>query len=169
MQKEKSRVPANNPMETEDPVDVNEFIKSLPPDKQETASRLMFAMEQSVETAYNGPIPPPDYFKGYKEVMPDAPERILAMAERQQEHRIEMERMIINRNLRLSERGQIFGLIIVVLFLIAAVVLALEGHDRLAMIIMGTTLLGVLVVFVLNKLPWFNKDKEEQSVPQEQQ
>lgn len=143
------------------PVDINEFIKSLPHDKQEIASQLIFAMEESIETSYKGPIPPPDYLKGYKDVLPNAPERIFTMVEEQQKHRIAMEKMIMERNLGLSDRGQILGFIIVVLFLVAAVYLALDNHETLACIIMGTTLLGVLVVFVLNKLPWFNKDSDE--------
>lgn len=143
------------------PVDVNDFIKSLPKDKQETATRLIFAMEQSIETSYNGPIPPPSYLKGYKDVLPNAPERILAMAEKQQEHRMKMEESLVERNLRLSERGQRLGFVIVILFLAASVFLAINGHENLAYLIMGTTLLGVLAVFVLNKLPWFNKDEEE--------
>lgn len=146
---------------SQQPVDVNEIIKSLPHDKQEIVSRLIFAMEESIETSYKGPIPPPDYLKGYKDVLPNAPERIFAMAEVQQKHRMAMEKMIVGRNLSLSERGQILGFVIVVFFLVAAVYLALNNHEKLACFIMGTTLLGVLVVFVLNKLPWFNKDNDE--------
>lgn len=152
---------------TQPPVNVNEFIKSLPPDKQEMASQLIFAMEQSIETSYKGPIPPPDYLNGYKEVLPNAPERILTMAEEQQKHRMAMENMIVRRNLQLSERGQFFGFIIVLLFLIAAIYLALNNHETLAGIIMGTTLLGVLGVFVLNKLPWFNKDNDEVEIEED--
>ena len=41
--------------------------------------------------AYSGPLPPPEDFGAYKAVLSDAPERILAMAEKQIQHRISME------------------------------------------------------------------------------
>jgi len=39
---------------------------------------------QSVRYEYSGLLPPPDFFAGYKRVLPTAPERILLMAEEQQ-------------------------------------------------------------------------------------
>lgn len=154
--KKKTGIPIKAVPENQDTVDVNEFIQSLPKDKQETAMQLMFAVEQS--TSFRGPLPAPEDFKAYQEVLPDAPERILSMAEKQLGHRTDIEKTIVERNLSLSDRGQWMGFILAILFLIASMVLAFTGHELLGSIIMGSTLLGVLVVFVLNKLPWFNKD-----------
>lgn len=55
-----------------------EVFGNLPKDQQTILSRGIFAIQQS----YSGPLPPAREFREYKEVMPDAPERILAMAER---------------------------------------------------------------------------------------
>lgn len=41
--------------------------------------------------AHMGPIPAPDVLAGYEQVLPGAAERILAMAERQQENRLAFE------------------------------------------------------------------------------
>lgn len=47
---------------------------------------------RSVQTSlYAGPIPPPSTLAQYRDVQPDAPERILALAERQQAHRQKLE------------------------------------------------------------------------------
>lgn len=47
---------------------------------------------RAVQTAlYAGPIPPPKTLAQFKDVQPDAPERILALAERQQAHRQKLE------------------------------------------------------------------------------
>lgn len=142
--------------EIQEPVDINEFIQSLPKDKRETATQLMFAVEQS--TSFRGPLPAPEDFKAYKEVLPDAPERILSMAEKQLGHRTEIEKIIVEKNLSLSERGQWMGFFLAIIFLVVSMILAFNDHEMLGSVIMGSTLLGVLVVFVLNRLPWFNKE-----------
>ena len=156
--KKKNNTPVMVIPENQETVDVNEFIQSLPEDKRETAMQLMFAVEQS--TSFRGPLPAPEDFKAYQDVLPDAPERILSMAEKQLGHRTDIEKTIVERNLSLSDRGQWMGFILAILFLIASMILAFTGHDLLGSVIMGSTLIGVLVVFVLNKLPWFNKDSK---------
>ncbi len=152
----KKKAPIKVETVSQEPIDINDFIRSLPEDKQETAMQLMFAVEQS--TSFKGPLPAPEDFSAYKETLPDAPQRILSMAEKQLGHRTDIEKTIVERNLSLSERGQWMGFVLAILFLAASMVLAFTGHEMLGSIIMGSTLLGVLVVFVLNKLPWFNKD-----------
>lgn len=154
----KTDIPVKVVPENQETVDVNEFIQSLPEDKRETAMQLMFAVEQS--TSFRGPLPAPEDFKAYQEVLPDAPERILSMAEKQLGHRTDIEKTIVERNLSLSDRGQWMGFVLAIMFLIASMILAFTGHELLGSVIMGSTLIGVLVVFVLNKLPWFNKDSK---------
>ena len=141
------------------PAEVKTFIKSLPKDKQQQATSIFMACQKS----FSGPIPSPEDFQGYGQVLPSAPERILGMAEKQQNHRMEMERMIANRDLRLSERGQIFGFIITLLFLGAAILFALSGHDTIGIILLSTTLLGSIAVFVLQKSPWKGKENNTES------
>jgi len=65
-----------------------------------------------ITAQYAGPIPPPEAFKKYEEILPGAAERILRMAEKQAEHRQKLEEMIIRANNRDSLLGLIFGLII---------------------------------------------------------
>lgn len=45
---------------------------------------------------FSGPLPAPEDFKAYQDVMADAPERILTMAEKQMAHRFECEKKIID-------------------------------------------------------------------------
>lgn len=48
------------------------------PEKQEKKGTI-------VSMGYSGPIPTPQFMEGYKNVLPDAPDRILKMAEKQTE------------------------------------------------------------------------------------
>ena len=42
---------------------------------------------------FAGPLPPPQVLRAYREAIPDAPERILKMAEAQARHRMLMDRL----------------------------------------------------------------------------
>ena len=46
---------------------------------------------ESVETVWEGPLPPPEEFRRYEETLPGAAERILTMAENQHQHRMNHE------------------------------------------------------------------------------
>ncbi|MBB2206443.1 DUF2335 domain-containing protein [Gluconacetobacter takamatsuzukensis] len=43
---------------------------------------------------YSGPLPPPDQLARYEQIMPGAVDRLIAMAEREQLHRLEIEKTI---------------------------------------------------------------------------
>ncbi len=106
---------------------------------------------------YSGPLPSPKDLKAYQDILPDAPERILTMAEKQQNHRIELENQIVKSGIRESKQGQWTGTILAFAFLFA-VYLGIKSHDWLAGIIIGI-LASVLVIMVLHKEP---KNKDDQ-------
>ena len=58
------------------------------------------------EEFYKGPIPPPNMFKAYEEVLAGSADRILTMSENQSKHRQEMEKM----DLKASRLFMILGL-----------------------------------------------------------
>ncbi len=45
-----------------------------------------------IRRSYSGPVPPPDVAAGWRDLVPDAPERMLRMAESGQQHRVQMDR-----------------------------------------------------------------------------
>ncbi|MBE6262443.1 MAG: DUF2335 domain-containing protein [Prevotella sp.] len=137
------------------PVDLNKVLESLPQNERNKVSGAFLAMQQK---AFSGPLPAPEDFMAYKEVLPDAPERILAMAEQQLSHRINMESKIVDAGINESKRGQNLGAFLAILCLISAIYLGINGHDWLAGSIMAI-IVGIVGVFVLRKEPSKN-DKE---------
>ena len=73
------------------------------------------------------------------------------MAENQGTHRISLESSVVKSQLTQSGRGQLLGFAISIICLIATVWLALNNHDTVAAIVGGTTLVGLVTVFVLGK------------------
>lgn len=132
--------------------DVEQVLASIDPDKRSVIVSAMVEMRQT----FSGPLPRPADFKAYKEVLSNAPERILLMAEKQQQHRIDSEERIIKADIRESILGQVFAVLLVVLFLAAAVYLGINGHDWLAGIV-ATLSATISAIFYLKSTP-SNKD-----------
>lgn len=132
--------------------DVDKVLASIDPDKRSVIVSAMVEMRQT----FSGPLPRPADFIAYKEVLSNAPERILLMAEKQQQHRIDSEERIIKADIRESIFGQVFAVLLVVLFLAAAVYLGINGHDWLAGIV-ATLSATISTIFYLKSTP-SNKD-----------
>ena len=106
-----------------------------------------------VSQEFSGPLPPPTVLNEYNRVVPNAAERIIAMAEKEQEHRIKAEQTLIEGEIKQAKRGQIMGFIIAMLLTATAIYLAIIGLTSLSAIIFSVTLIGVATIFVLNKKP----------------
>lgn len=104
-------------------------------------------------SAYKGPIPSPEMLKGFESVAPGAAERILRMAEKEQDHRIEMDNRLSSYYVKAMGRGQLIGCSLVLLLIGVATVLALIGYPTLAGTIFAVTIIGIAIIFVLNKEP----------------
>jgi len=62
--------------------------------------------------AYSGPLPPAADFERYNAALPGAAERILAMAEKEAEHRHGAEDLLVQEEVRASKTGQVFAFIL---------------------------------------------------------
>lgn len=94
--------------------------------------------------SWSGALPRPDDFARFGEIVPDAPERILRMAEREQQHRIDLEAQIVPANNAAGRRGQWLGAGISVLAMVLAVlVVVLDGPWQVAVALLGVPVLSV--------------------------
>lgn len=104
------------------------------------------------KTTFSGPLPAPSDLAAYKEIMQDAPERIMVMAEKEQKHRHTIEQKIVNNGSRESLIGQFLAFIIAFSFLIAAVYLAMNGHEVVAVSLIGI-IAALATIFYFKKEP----------------
>lgn len=144
------------------PYDVTEILSSLPEEKRHIIVGALCAIEKS--SSFRGPLPPPEILAGYEKILPGASERILSMAEKQQDHRINMEATIVKEQTRQSANGQLWGAVLATLFGIGAVFLGYTGHDWLAGVMATTTIIGLATIFVLNKK---FKESEKENIEEE--
>lgn len=103
------------------------------------------------ESSHSGPLPDGDTLIKYNSVIPNGADRIMKMAERQQEHRMDIESKVIAGQVKQSKLGQIFGLIIGIVGIGCGTFLAYSGAKTVGGIIAGGTVISLVSVFVIGK------------------
>lgn len=142
-------------------VDINKVIDGIKDPKQRSIIAHAFSAMVERKT-FSGPLPAPEDFKAYQNVMADAPERILTMAEKQMAHRFECEKKIIDSRIRESRIGQIMAFIIAIFSIGIVCFLGYKGHDWLAGSITAI-IVGLASIFLFKKSKEEEKDDAENS------
>jgi len=107
------------------------------------------------EMISSGPLPSPEILKRYEEILPGAAERIVQMAEREQSQshihmheQLRIEGSINTEHIHYMKRGQVFAFILALVFVSLATVLAILGHEIAASALGGSTILGIVSVYL---------------------
>lgn len=113
---------------------------------------------RTIQIQHSGPLPTPAMLQQYNDVIPNGAERIMAMAEREQGHRHELERrdqklmeLSEQHEFQITQRGQLLAFGICLAVLAAAIVLAVAGHPTVAAVLVGLDLVGLAAVFVVGR------------------
>ncbi|MCQ2167650.1 MAG: DUF2335 domain-containing protein [Bacteroidales bacterium] len=129
------------------------LLDMIPEPRKEEAKSIIKAMVVMQEESFSGPIPPPAILRQYEDLQSGAADRILRMAEKQSEHRMELEKKAIGGQVEQSRRGQTFGLIIVVLFMLVAFAFAyFFNMTSFAATFLSVTMVIIVVLFVSGKV-----------------
>lgn len=119
------------------------------PKSQKRLARQQVQMTQSF--SFSGPLPPPQLLGQYNDVIPNGAERLMKMAEVQQNHRQELEKAVINGNVKAESRGQWMGLVVSVAVIGAGTYLAAIGRQITGGILVGVDVVALASVFVFGK------------------
>ena len=96
-------------------------------------------------------MPHPEILRGYDQILSGAAERILTMADLDQKHQIELENSALHLAAKEIKRGQIFGLVVSISAFIASIASLILDFEKAAMVIGGTTVVGLVTVFVTSR------------------
>ena len=110
---------------------------------------------------FSGPIPPPELLREYNKLIPNGAERILAMAERQEAHRHELEKAIVRAEIQQGRLGLILGFVVVMTMGIGGMLLIWHGDNVNGLAIVLSSLVGLVGSFVYSA-------KRKRSVAREQ-
>ncbi len=98
--------------------------------------------------SYEGPLPPPSLLTQYNQAVPDAAERILAMAEKQAAHRQDLESRALTGEQRRTTWGLVSAVFVTILSLGAATYAIVTGHDAAGASLFGGSLVSIVIAFV---------------------
>lgn len=150
------------PEDLEHPENLSPILEDPSLSEEEKVRMIRTLISISRKESFSGPLPPPKILAQYNDILTDGAERIMQMAEKQSNHRITLERQIINEEIIQSSRGQWLGFILGLICLILASLLAYLGHDTVAGIFGTTTIIGLVSVFVLGKKGQHNENNRDE-------
>jgi uncharacterized membrane protein len=130
-------------------------LEALPPEQREVVREITREIRISEQTA--GSIMPPTMLAAYDTAVPNGAERVLAMAERQQSHRHELESTVINGDSRRADHGLYIGGAIIIVSIICGSVLVALGKDAQGLLIGVGSIIAALGSFI-----WGWKKRQEQ-------
>jgi len=150
---------SSNSPESEIPEEIDEVIKNLPESEQKTITRYI---EREISVSrYHGPIPPPEELEKFDRIVPGSASKIFDQFIKQSDHRMNLEKKVIESQSRQSERGQHYGFIITILFLVASFILGLKGYGVVASILGGSTVIALATLFITGKKKQESELKEK--------
>ena len=94
---------------------------------------------------YSGPIPPAHELRQYEKVLAGSADRILKMAEKQQQHRHKLEEKTVVVNSKSALRGQILSFALLMLLGILGFVLLLHGKDFSGLVLALASLAPIVI------------------------
>ena len=119
-----------------------------PPENEAPASsRGSSLVHQHTEVSFSGPLPPPGVLEGYEKVLPGSAERIFTMAEKQLEHRMYLEKVVVEGGSKRANMGIYAAVIVEGMFLATSCYLAHLGLTADALKVVGGSAVGLLGAF----------------------
>jgi uncharacterized membrane protein len=101
---------------------------------------------------WSGPLPPPAALDQFNQIIPNGAERIMAMVEREQAHRISEESAILSATIKDTARGHWIGLLIASASISGAVWTAYIGsHPTVSIALVGLPLVAIIQSILKNK------------------
>lgn len=114
---------------------------------------------------WQGPLPSPEHLERFNRVVPGSAERLIRMAEKQQDHRMALEVTVSASQLRQSSLGQYFALSISFAILGVGVYALHQGYPATAATIVTSTIVGMAYVFIRGKLrEQETRDKKREAI-----
>jgi uncharacterized membrane protein len=111
-----------------------------------------------ISAEFSTPFPPPEFLRRYKEILPEAPERILSMIEAESKHRRSLESKHLQAQIdyqiaQRSERrlGQWLGFFIGTIAILAGAITSIFGNPVAGGFIGTGGVVGLVAVFVLGR------------------
>jgi uncharacterized membrane protein len=103
------------------------------------------------ERYHSGPLPSPASLRELEAIYPGAAKIIFSEFQSQGKHRRELEKQMVGAEIRLAAHGQWIGGMIGITGILGSIIVTGMGHGGWGSVIAGSTLIGLVSVFVIGK------------------
>ena len=166
MMKDNEQNPISDPESSPSTNEDSDLTKNQKTDSSSSPSQsdlesLQETQVQSVSisrSVWSGPLPDPQTLADFGSINPSFPDRIVALTENEADRRYKLERERLKlvgadaaRSHNEHARGQWMGFLSCLTLAVIASFAAFTGRETVASVIFGSTILGVVTVFVLGR------------------
>ena len=127
-------------------LNTNPTLENIDPELRQELIKTAISVV-SVSRVHSGPLPDVETLAGYDKIIKNGAERLMQQVELQSAHRRKIENWYNIQSLL----GQLFGFVIAGSVLYASYSLAINGHETVASILGGATIVGLTSIFVYGK------------------
>lgn len=124
------------------------LFNGIPKDR---AKQIVQRVAVSIKS-HSGPLPDAETLAQYNEIIPDGANRIMIGFEKQLEHRISIENVVIRSQANQGLRGQWFAFVIALFVLAASFYLILSGFEIAGTVLGSIDLVALVAVFITGKM-----------------
>ena len=103
------------------------------------------------ESHFSGPLPPPEVLQHYETIVTGFAKRIVTMAEKEQNHRHEIEQTAVHGSVSAEKRGQTFAFLLCGSVILGSIGLIAVGHPVSGTLLAGSTLVGLAYIFITGR------------------
>lgn len=110
--------------------------------------RTQLTQTQELILMRSSPLPPPKELSEYEHIMPGITDRLMTAFEKQQSHRIEIEKIVISADTNRIKLGQLFAFVLGFATICGGLILLIKGLNIAGFsVLVGTTatLIGVFL------------------------
>lgn len=173
MDKDEQQKPTEQNIESQQ-LEVQEALSQLPADMllaalQERGFEAgLVTQTHQVVRQFAGPLPSPDMLQQYENTQPGLADRIVTMAESEQQHRHQLETKNVDGLISKDARGQKFAFAITCLITTISAFLIFAGSPVLGSLFGGATVIALASLFLDAKQKNSKKSQSSDSVDDEE-
>lgn len=128
--------------------DAQEDVEHIIPKPDQGRQLLSVQVETTSSRSFSGPVPPPEVLRDYNNVTPGLADRIVHMAESEQQHRHSLQSEALHGNISEVKRGQNYAFIICLVLIIGSILLILNGYPITGTVFAGVTIVALASLFI---------------------
>lgn len=128
----------------------SKILEQLPEEQRKKVLRAFHRVERRA-SFFRGPLPPPIILKEYEAILPGSANRIVTMAEKQQDHRMELEHAVIHSDIVMERLGLAAGFILAVILIIGSIWLVSKGKELTGLSVLVGAIASLVGIFIFGQ------------------